>query len=206
MARRSAGISGLAVLLGTTGIYLTWSGARGVSPVGGLRDLLQGRVPQGSTKPYTPVTLAAVVQGAEGLAAGIGLGGVIPESATRLVPGTSIRVDPSIVNKVALLVAAARTVGITLDGSGWRSTETQRQLRIDHGYTSDSQPSGSGGRTPVAIPGQSMHERGLAIDFTVNGKSITAGSTAHKWLVANASRYGLYPLASEPWHWSTTGR
>ena len=51
-----------------------------------------------------------------------------------------------------------------------------------------------------------MHEKGLAIDFTSNGALITSqDDPAFKWLSANASRYGLYNLPSEPWHWSTTG-
>jgi hypothetical protein len=51
-----------------------------------------------------------------------------------------------------------------------------------------------------------MHERGLAIDFTYGGSIITSHSSpAWKWLNANAKTYGLYNLASEPWHWSTNG-
>ncbi|HVT78108.1 MAG TPA: M15 family metallopeptidase, partial [Acidimicrobiales bacterium] len=59
---------------------------------------------------------------------------------------------------------------------------------------------------PTARPGASMHERGLAVDFTVNGSIITShSSSAWQWLNKNASKYGLYNLASEPWHWSTNG-
>ena len=51
-----------------------------------------------------------------------------------------------------------------------------------------------------------MHERGLAIDFTVGGRVITSrASEGYQWLRTNASRYGLYNLPSEPWHWSTNG-
>ena len=51
-----------------------------------------------------------------------------------------------------------------------------------------------------------MHERGLAIDFTYNGRIIGSRSgPAWSWLSANAASYGLYNLPSEPWHWSTTG-
>ncbi|MGI9596067.1 MAG: M15 family metallopeptidase [Acidimicrobiales bacterium] len=62
-------------------------------------------------------------------------------------------------------------------------------------------------RPPTARPGRSQHERGLAIDFTYNGGSIsTRSNKGFKWLNANAATYGLKNLASEPWHWSTTGR
>ena len=51
-----------------------------------------------------------------------------------------------------------------------------------------------------------MHEQGLAIDFTNNGRLISSRSDpAFQWLSGNASRFGLYNLPSEPWHWSTNG-
>ena len=59
---------------------------------------------------------------------------------------------------------------------------------------------------PVARPGRSMHEQGLAIDFTADGDLIRSRSRpAFIWLAANAERFGFYSLPSEPWHWSTTG-
>jgi D-alanyl-D-alanine carboxypeptidase len=52
-----------------------------------------------------------------------------------------------------------------------------------------------------------MHERGMAIDFTYNGRTIgSRSSKAYKWLKAHAASYGFYNLPSEPWHWSTNGR
>jgi D-alanyl-D-alanine carboxypeptidase len=51
-----------------------------------------------------------------------------------------------------------------------------------------------------------MHERGLAIDFSCNGTLIrTRSSACSQWLADHAGAYGLYPLASEPWHWSVDG-
>jgi LAS superfamily LD-carboxypeptidase LdcB len=59
---------------------------------------------------------------------------------------------------------------------------------------------------PTARPGTSMHERGLAIDFTSSGKLITShADKAFVWLAANAARFGFYNLPSEPWHWSING-
>ncbi len=59
---------------------------------------------------------------------------------------------------------------------------------------------------PTAIPGQSEHQTGLAIDFTDGaGNILTWGSPHFAWLSANAHLYGLYNLPSEAWHWSTTG-
>ena len=59
-------------------------------------------------------------------------------------------------------------------------------------------------RPPTARPGASMHERGLAIDFTQNGH--VCGTSGYRWLKRNAAKYGFRNLPSEPWHWSTNGR
>ena len=50
-----------------------------------------------------------------------------------------------------------------------------------------------------------MHERGLAIDFTLGGRTLTVTSRGYRWLRSNAASYGLYNLPGEPWHWSTNG-
>jgi len=51
-----------------------------------------------------------------------------------------------------------------------------------------------------------MHERGLAIDFTYQGRVISSRSSpGYQWLAAHAGSYGFYNLPSEPWHWSTNG-
>jgi len=60
----------------------------------------------------------------------------------------------------------------------------------------------------------SPHETGLAFDIGNDGltpnsnpekggisKSEQKNSTAFKWLKANAHRFGITPLKSEPWHW-----
>ena len=61
----------------------------------------------------------------------------------------------------------------------------------------------------TAVPGRSMHERGLAIDFyrkrADGSQAAIAGTRAFRWLDRHAHKYGLYNLPSEPWHWSTTG-
>ena len=61
--------------------------------------------------------------------------------------------------------------------------------------------------SPAPRPGTSMHERGLAIDFTCNGGGVIGSRSGPcwNWLSGNASSYGLYNLPSEPWHWSTNG-
>lgn len=104
------------------------------------------------------------------------------------------------------LLSAAAADGVVLGGSGWRSVQRQIELRTANGcpdvYTAPPESCA----VPTAIPGTSMHEIGEAVDFTVDGRTVAAGSTAFAWLTADAARFGFYNLPSESWHWSTTGR
>ena len=120
-----------------------------------------------------------------------------------------IQVHESIADNVRRLLDHAARDGIRLAGGGYRSAASQIALRRAHCGTSQwaiyQKPSYQC-RPPTARPGRSMHERGLAIDFRYNGRSISSRNTAgFRWLAANAATYGLYNLPSEPWHWSTNG-
>jgi LAS superfamily LD-carboxypeptidase LdcB len=124
--------------------------------------------------------------------------------------GGSIKVAGSIAGNVQALLDAAAAQGVSLcASSGWRSPESQIALRRAHCGTSNYaiyyMPS-SQCNPPTARPGSSMHERGLAIDFSCNGGgAIRRGNECWNFLVAHANDYGLYNLPSEPWHWSTNG-
>lgn len=59
---------------------------------------------------------------------------------------------------------------------------------------------------PTATPGNSEHQAGLAVDFTVDGAILDWSSPGFQWLKEHADDYGLLNLPSEAWHWSTTGR
>lgn len=112
--------------------------------------------------------------------------------------GGSITVDSSIVDNVQALLNAAPS-SLNLCGWGWRSSQRQQELWDEHNCD-------TGCTVPTARPGSSMHERGLAIDFTSSGQTMQSRShPAYQWLDQNAARYGLYNLPSEPWHWSTNG-
>ncbi len=133
-----------------------------------------------------------------------------PVTADDVVSVYGIRVHRSIASNVRALIDAAEADGIVLSGWGWRDNATQIRLRKEHcgrsEYAIYRMPS-SQCNPPTARPGRSQHERGLAIDFTYNGRSMgTQRSPGFRWLDANAAAYGLKNLASEPWHWSTTGR
>ena len=123
--------------------------------------------------------------------------------------GCSITVNARIADNVQRLLDDAGDDGISLCGGGYRSSDEQVALRRAHCGSSDydvyEKPSYECS-PPTAPPGSSMHEQGLAIDFTYNGSVINShDSPAYRWLEAHAASYGLYNLPSEPWHWSTNG-
>ncbi len=120
-----------------------------------------------------------------------------------------IRVAASIQGDLSRMLDAAERDGIILRGGGYRSSSQQIALRRAHcGGSSFAiyQMRSSQCRPPTARPGASQHERGLAIDFTQNGRSLNRGSSGYRWLKANAYKYGFKNLPSEPWHWSRNGR
>ena len=132
------------------------------------------------------------------------------DGAVDLATVRGITVASSIAPNVDALVAAAERAGHTLTGSGYRSHERQIELRRAHCGTSDyavyEMPSGQCS-PPTARPGTSLHEQGLAVDFSCDGDLIRSRSSAcFAWMDANAPAYGLYNLPSEPWHWSIDGR
>lgn len=139
---------------------------------------------------------------------GQGPNGPVSDSEIETTSIGNIRVHNSIINQVNELLLAAQRDGINFGGGGYRSYEGQIAVRKNNcgesHYAIYEMPSEQCS-PQTAIPGRSMHERGLAIDFSLNGSSIKGGSTGFKWLVNNASKYGLKNLPSEPWHWSTSG-
>lgn len=130
-----------------------------------------------------------------------------PTPSLRTVQGITVAAD--IAADVDALLTAARADGVNLSGWGYRSADRQVQLRMQNCGTSQYDvwtKSASACSPPTAVPGRSLHERGRAIDFTHEGRTITSRSSeAFRWLAGNAARFGLYNLPSEPWHWSTSG-
>ncbi len=123
--------------------------------------------------------------------------------------GGSITVASSIADNLQSLLDAASADGVDMCGGGYRDSDQQVALRRAHCGSSDydvyDKPSGDCS-PPTAPPGASMHEQGLAVDFTYGGRAIgSRSSPAYQWLASNASGYGFYNLPSEPWHWSTNG-
>ena len=121
----------------------------------------------------------------------------------------------SIETKLAALLNAATTDGITLGGGGFRTYDQQVALRKSNCGTDDysifKKPANDC-TPPTAPPGTSRHESGLAFDFTCNGHgtiNLTTNASGSQvcfdWLKANAGTYGLRNYPAENWHWSVDG-
>jgi probable HAF family extracellular repeat protein len=127
-----------------------------------------------------------------------------------LVEVRGITVNAAIAGPVEDLLAAAEADGLDFSGGGYRSAERQIELRRQHcgtSYYAIYEAPSSSCSPPTARPGRSLHERGLAIDFNCDGDLVRSReSRCFAWLDANANRFGLYNLPSEPWHWSLTGQ
>jgi hypothetical protein len=134
-------------------------------------------------------------------------------SALARIPTTSvsgIRIHPALAPRLQALLEHAHADGIPLGGWGYRTTQSQIELRRKHcGPTPEDiyLKAPSECSPPTAKPGRSMHERGLAVDFHLAGRSIsTRSSPGYQWLAEHAAAYGFYNLPSEPWHWSVNAQ
>jgi len=122
--------------------------------------------------------------------------------------GGTLQVAGDIAGQVERMLADASEAGISMCGNGYRDPAEQIAVRRANCGSSDYaiyQAPSSYCSPPTARPGTSLHEQGLAIDFTVGGGTIGYGSSAYDWLRAHAADYGLYNLPGEPWHWSVDG-
>lgn len=147
-----------------------------------------------------------------GASSGGGGGGSAPVGNVSLgtascASGGRITVATSIVDNLQALLDASAADGVQLCGGGYRSSEGQIEARKRNGCPDVYNAPPSSCRTPTARPGTSMHERGLAVDFTCNGGGVISSrsSPCFQWMSANAGGYGFRNLPSEPWHWSTNG-
>ncbi len=129
--------------------------------------------------------------------------------AVSLTTVRGITVATEIAGNLERMLSAAAGDGMRFGGSGYRSSEGQVAARRKNCGSSDYdvyEKPASRCSPPTARPGQSMHEQGLAIDFTYNGNLIQSRSNpGFQWLKANAARFGFYNLPSEAWHWSVNG-
>ena len=132
-----------------------------------------------------------------------------PSSPPTLTTVRGITVATSLADDLRRLLEAADADGFRLSGGGYRSSEAQIEARRANCGPTDYdiyEKPAQECDPPTARPGQSMHEQGLAVDFTSDGRLVESRSDrAFVWLARNAARFGLYNLPREPWHWSTNG-
>jgi D-alanyl-D-alanine carboxypeptidase len=129
--------------------------------------------------------------------------------AVRCPRGGSITIDGSLAHNLDAMLRSAWRDGVNLCGGGYRDPKQQIRLRIQNCGTSDyaiwQKPPGTCS-PPTAIPGTSMHERGLAVDFRCAGHGMPSRSSpCFGWMAVHAAALGFFNLPSEPWHWSTSG-
>lgn len=123
----------------------------------------------------------------------------------RLCKVQGITVNVTIAGNLVNLMKAASAAGLNFTGGGYRTFDSQVSLRKQHGCANLTLSS-SACHPPTAIPGQSNHESGEAIDFGIGGKSLSSGSPGFLWLKANAGTCKLLNFPKEAWHWSKDGR
>jgi lysophospholipase L1-like esterase len=151
--------------------------------------------------PATPATDCSVSGGGDGMIVNIDSGAPVA-----VCPIGNAETNCQMVPIINQLIADAAADGVPMAvGNSYRSVTLQIELRKKHCGTSQyaiyEMPSGSC-RPPTAKPGQSQHQKGLAIDWA---NCSTRATACYKWLAQNAAKYGLKNLPSESWHWSTTG-
>ena len=112
----------------------------------------------------------------------------------------------SLISKRTLnMINAAKEAGITLRAKGLRSSfrTIDDQMYFREQNCPDPLNSPSSACTPdTALPGSSMHERGLAVDFA----NSTKGGAVWNWLEKNGASYGYFNYPPENWHWSMSGK
>jgi len=119
--------------------------------------------------------------------------------------------------KMVAAAAADKSLGLALTSDGqlaegkkyfkivsaFRSREYQDQLR---------RQSPNSGRAGLAV--NSPHNTGRAFDLYVGGEPVSTKdenralqtrTSAYRWLVKNAARFGFRPYFYEPWHWEYAG-
>lgn len=141
-------------------------------------------------------------------------GGLIDPSETVPVGNTSIIRSAKADYDAMVSAAATSSPSIILEPvSAYRSFEDQALQRIK--FCTDSQRIVTYDRiflegaptscsTAVALPGNSKHNTGTAVDFGINGITDDPGfanTPAYQWLSSNASRFGFKTIEGEPWHW-----
>ena len=167
-------------------------------------------------------------------------GGLSHDNADRVVVQTTqfqiatkgfreVTLAPCLMLRAADMFELAHSHGVALiPSSTYRTYQQQLDKRIAVCGGADPLSDACQPVVPLAIPGHSRHNFGMAIDFG-DGGTLGDGGTAggacgtprtetedpadaqrlsicHRWLRLYAARFGFFPFLEEPWHWSVDGR
>jgi len=126
--------------------------------------------------------------------------GYIPASALTDIGGGKLLQADAARNWLAFVAACKAATGTTIylnaAQDAYRSYARQVYYKLRQPFTG----------VPAATPGTSNHGWARAVDCSGYGST---GSTAHRWMQANAARFGFSwnvgRAVNEPWHWEYLG-
>lgn len=119
------------------------------------------------------------------------------------------QVNKAIYLQTGLILNDAQLAGLKLKViSSYRTCQQQVELRkvncetikAEEIFTKPAEQC----KTPTEIPGESLHNQGLALDFACEGTAKFEESPCYAWVKQNAAKYGFKQHKLEPWHWSPT--
>jgi len=133
---------------------------------------------------------------------------------TSSIGGTNIIVNRGLLTTFSSFVSNAKSAGYGL-GAYTDPALASKKLRCANGVNLLKSPGSYRSAADQACltylgyptaSGTSMHQWGLAVDLTCNGKPLASSGSCLTWVKNNASRFGLYnKVSNELWHYSTTG-
>ena len=121
------------------------------------------------------------------------------------------QVNKAIYLQTSLMLSDAKLAGIKLSvSSSYRTCQQQMELRkvncetikAEEIFTKPAEQC----KTPTEIPGQSLHNQGLALDLACEDNPNFQESSCYSWMQQNAIKYGFKQHPSEAWHWSASGK
>lgn len=143
-----------------------------------------------------------------------GSSGNVDTVVTTPISGTNIIANKALANNLEAFVAKAKKSGYSL-GAYTDPTLANKKLRCANGSNLLKSPGSYRSAADQACltylgyptaTGTSMHQWGLAVDFTCNGQPLASSGSCLSWVKNNASNFGLYnKVSGELWHYSTTG-
>lgn len=142
--------------------------------------------------------------------------GVVPNSS--IDESQTVSLNPPYNNSKVFTYSKLRTDLMmnqaVLDGIDLKITSSYRTEQMQAELRGSNCPNGDVSNLPrdscfpaTNKPGESMHERGIALDFSCGkvGSYAFKNTNCFSWLKNNAIKYGYINLEIEPWHWSVNG-